>query len=350
MGAELVTTLSASLRRRLDGSLVFVFLGLLLAVAAILSPPFFRPANLLNILRQASAIGILAIGQTIVILAGGIDLSVAATMQLAGVTMAELTGGANTLVPLVIPLALAMGAGIGLANGILIAVRRVQPFIATLFVGLLVTGLRLWVTNATPSGILPPAVRAFGRGGVGPIPNAVLLFAVVAVAVSFVLRRTTFGRRIYAVGGNARAAELSGVRVNGVTVLSYVLCGVLAALAGLVLVGYLGYADQEIGTGYDLDSIAAAVVGGAVLGGGKGKVSGTVAGILLMTAMLNLVLLLNLKVAYQLVVRGGVLLAAVAFYSSGWTDRLRRRRPGGASPRTADRCPTEEEVRTTTTP
>jgi len=340
----------ATLRHRLEGSLVFVFLGLLLVVAAIVSPPFFQPGNLLNILRQASAIGVLAIGQTLVILAGGIDLSVAATMQLTGVTVAELTGGTNTLVPLVIPLVLAMGAGIGLVDGLLIAVRRVQPFIATLFVGLLVTGLRLWVTNATPSGLLPPAVRAFGRGGIGPIPNAVILFALVAIAASFVLRRTTLGRRIYAVGGNARAAELSGIRADRVTILSYVLCGLLAAVAGLVLVGYLGYADQEIGTGYDLDSIAAAVVGGAVLGGGRGKISGTVAGILLMTALLNLVLILNLKVEYQLVVRGGVLLAAVAFYSSGWVEKLGVHRTGTASPRNPDRCAgvEEREVHTAT--
>jgi ribose/xylose/arabinose/galactoside ABC-type transport system permease subunit len=337
----------ATLRHRMEGLLVFVFLGLLLVVAAIVSPPFFQPGNVLNILRQASAIGVLAIGQTLVIVAGGIDLSVAATMQLAGVTVAELTGGTNTLVPLVIPLVLVMGAGIGLVNGLLIAVRRVQPFIATLFVGLLVTGLRLWVTNATPSGLLPPAVRAFGRGGIGPIPYAVIL---VAVAASFVLRRTTLGRRIYAVGGNARAAELSGIRTDRVTILSYVLCGLLAAVAGLVLVGYLGYADQEMGTGYDLDSIAAAVVGGAVLGGGRGKISGTVAGILLMTALLNLVLILNLKVEYQLVVRGGVLLAAVAFYSSGWVEKLRGHRTGAASPRNPDRCACvqEKEVHTAT--
>ncbi len=334
---------AATIRQRIEGSLVFVFLGLLLVIAACVSPAFFRPDNLLNILRQASAIGVLAIGQTIVILAGGIDLSVAATMQLAGVTIAELTGGTNTLVPLVIPLALAMGAGIGLVNGLLIALRRVQPFIATLFVGLLVTGIRLWVTNATPSGLLPPAVRAFGRGGIGPIPNAVILFALVAIAASFVLRRTTLGRRIYAVGGNPKAAELSGVRVDRVTVASYVLCGLLAATAGLVLVGYLGYADQEIGIGYDLDSIAAAVVGGALLGGGRGRISGTVAGVLLMTALLNLVLVLNLKVEYQFVARGAVLLAAVAFYSSGWLGKIRRRRTGAASPQNPDRCSEDRE-------
>lgn len=307
-----------SVPRLIKGQMVYVFLALVLVAAAGVSPQFFRPANVFNVLRQASAIGVLAIGQTIVVVAGGIDLSVAAVMQLAGVTLAEITKGENTLVPLAIPLCLAMGMAIGFGNGLLVAKRRVQPFIATLFVGILVTGLRLLVTRATPSGILPAAIRTFGRGAIGPIPNAVVLFAGVAVAVSFVLGRTTLGRRIYAVGGNPNAAELSGVRVDRVTIGTYVLCGLLAAVAGLVLVGYLGYADQEIGVGYDLDSIAAVVVGGASLGGGRGKASGTVAGVLLMTALLNIVLLLNLNVQYQLVVRGAVILAGVALYSTDW--------------------------------
>ena len=295
---------------------VLLFLVVMLAAFAIIAPLFFRPANLLNVLRQASAIGILAIGQTIVVLVGGIDLSVASIMQLAGVTIAELTKGTNDLVLPVILLVLAMGAGIGAFNGFLVTKRRVQPFIATLFVGLLVTGLRLWVTKATPSGILPPAIRTFGRGGIGPVPFAVIFFLAIAVTVGIILSRTTLGRRIYAVGGNARAAEMSGVRVHRVTIAAYVFCGLLAAIAGLVLVGYLGYADQEIGDGYDLDSIAAVVVGGAVLGGGIGSVAGTVAGVLLMTALLNLVLILNLPVQFQLVVRGAVILAAVSFYSA----------------------------------
>lgn len=320
---------------RMLRSPVFVFLGLMLCVFAFIAPDFFRPANVLNVLRQASAIGILSIGQTIVILVGGIDLSVASVMQFAGVTVAEVTRGSNTLVPLVLPMVLASGAAIGLINGWLVTKRRVQPFIATLFVGLLVTGLRLWVTKATPSGLLPPAVRTFGRGGLGPIPFAVLLFLLSSVAVGLMLHRTTLGRRIYAVGGNARAAQMSGIRVDRVIIGCYVLCGVLAAVAGVVLVGYLGYADQQIGLGYDLNSIAAVVVGGAVLGGGVGTISGTVAGVLLMTALLNMVLILNLRVEYQLVIRGGIILAAVAFYSGQWMSRIRCRLAQHATDHTA---------------
>jgi ribose/xylose/arabinose/galactoside ABC-type transport system permease subunit len=293
-------------------------------LAVIVSPVFFQAKNLFNILRQASALGVLAMGQTVVVVSGGIDLSVAAVMQLAGVSVAEMTKGSDATVWLALPVVLAAGALIGLGNGLLVAKRRVQPFISTLFVGLLVTGLRLLVTHATPSGILPPAVRTIGSSSVGPVPNALIIFAATAVAASLVLTRTTWGRRIFAVGGNPRAAALNGISVDRITILSYVVSGFLAAVAGIVLVGYLGYADQEIGTGYDLDSIASVAVGGAVLGGGRGRVSGTVAGVLLMAILLNLVLLLKLKVEYQLVVRGLVILGAVAFYSANWAGMGRR--------------------------
>jgi len=304
--------LRSFLRGHLQVRVVYVALALVLLTAAVVSPDFFKTRNLLNVLRQASAIGVLAIGQTVVIIGGGIDLSVAAVMQLVGVTIAEFAKGEDGRLWFAIPLSLAMALGIGLGNGFLVAIRGVQPFIATLFVGVLVTGLRLMVTRATPSGILPPAIKAFGGGSFGSVPNAVLCFAGVALIMGFVLQRTTFGRRIFAVGGNPQAAELSGVRVKRVVIASYVISALLAAVAGMVLVGYLGYADQEIGTGYDLDSIAAAVVGGTVLGGGVGSVSGTVAGIVLMASLLNIVLLLNLNVQYQLVIRGLVILAAMS--------------------------------------
>jgi ribose/xylose/arabinose/galactoside ABC-type transport system permease subunit len=298
--------------------MVYVFLIGVIIIAAFVSPDFFQTKNILNVLRQASALGILSVGQTVVVVAGGLDLSVAAVMQLSGVTVAEITKGQNELVWIAIPVSLALGLAIGFGNGWLVAKRKVQPFISTLFVGMLVTGFRLLVTQATPSGILPPFIRTMGSASTGPVPNAVILFALVAVLISFLLTKTTLGRAIFATGGNPRTAVLNGINADRTTIICYVVCGGLAALAGLVLVGYLGYADQEIGIGYDLDSIAAVAVGGAVLGGGRGRISGTVAGILLMTGLLNLVLLLRLPVAYKFLVRGVVILAAVAFYSANW--------------------------------
>jgi len=304
--------------RILRDHIVYVFLVAVLLVAAVLAPQFFKINNLFNILRQASALGLLAVGQTLVVIAGGIDVSIAAIMQLAGVTAAEITKGQDRYVFLTVATVLMMGTAVGFGNGLLVAKRKVQPFVSTLFVGLLVTGLRLMVTKATPSGGLPGFIRFMGSESTGPVPNAVIIFACMAVVAHFVLAKTTFGRSLYAVGGSPEVAFLSGIKVDRVTIISYMASGFLAALAGLVLVGYLGYADQNIGIGYEWDSIAAIAVGGAVLGGGKGRISGTIAGVLLMTVLLNLVLMLKLRVEYQFVIRGIVIIAAVAFYAGQW--------------------------------
>lgn len=304
--------------RILRDHIVYVFLAVVLIVAAVFAPQFFKINNLFNILRQASALGLLAVGQTLVVIAGGIDVSIAAIMQLAGVTAAEITKGQDRYVFLSIATVLMMGTAVGYGNGLLVAKRKVQPFVSTLFVGLLVTGLRLLVTKATPSGGLPAFIRLMGSDSTGPVPNAVIIFAGMAMVAHFVLAKTTFGRSLYAVGGSPEVAFLSGIKVDRVTIISYMASGFLAALAGLVLVGYLGYADQNIGIGYEWDSIAAIAVGGVVLGGGKGKISGTIAGVLLMTVLLNLVLMLKLRVEYQFVIRDMVIIAAVAFYAGQW--------------------------------
>jgi ribose/xylose/arabinose/galactoside ABC-type transport system permease subunit len=304
--------------RILRDHIVYVFLALVLMVAAVFAPQFFKINNLFNILRQASALGLLAVGQTLVVIAGGIDVSIAAIMQLAGVTAAEMTKGQDRYVFITVATVLLMGAAVGFGNGLLVAKRKVQPFVSTLFVGLLVTGLRLLVTQAKPSGGLPAFIRYLGSESTGPVPNAVIIFGCTAVMAHLILAKTTFGRSLYAVGGNTEVAYLSGIKVDRVTIVSYMLSGVLASLAGLLLVGYLGYADQNIGIGYEWDSIAAIAVGGVVLGGGKGKISGTIAGVLLMTVLLNLVLMLKLRVEYQFVIRGIVIIAAVAFYAGQW--------------------------------
>jgi ribose/xylose/arabinose/galactoside ABC-type transport system permease subunit len=158
-------------------------------------------------------------------------------------------------------------------------------------------------------------MRVIGRDSTGPIPNAALIFLGLAILADILLRRTTFGRRIYSVGGNPKAAWLSGVSVNRTRMITYVACSLLAGLGGLVLAGYVGYADQWIGRGYDLDSIAAVVIGGTSFAGGRGSIWGTVAGVILVTVLLNLVLLLNMNVQWQMVVKGLVIIVAVAVYS-----------------------------------
>lgn len=294
---------------------IYIALLIVLIVARFLSPAFYQSTNILNVLRQASALGILSVGQTIVMISGGIDLSVAATMQLATIAIAELSGARGLPVLPAILFVMVLSALVGVANGLLVTRYRVPAFVATLFLGSVVTGARLVYTRATPSGVLPPAIRVLGHDSTGLIPNAALIFIIMAVLADILLSRSIFGRQLYSVGGNARAAWLSGISVNRVRFLSYILSAILAGIGGLVLAGYVGYADQWIGRGYELDSVAAVVIGGTSFAGGRGSIRGTIAGVLLVTVLLNLVLLLNLNVQWQLVIKGLVIIFAVALYS-----------------------------------
>lgn len=293
---------------------VYVILVVVLIAAGILSPVFFNPKNILNVLRQASALGIMSVGQTIVLVGGGVDLSIVSTMQLAGIVSAAVSSGQDALVPLAIFVCLLLGAGVGIVNGLLITRWNVPAFIATLSVSIVTTGVRLVATYGAPPGSIPPLLRLLGHQRTGPIPNAVLLFVGFALLGAFTMNRTVFGRKIYATGGNRRAARLAGIEVDRIQLLTFVISGVLAAFAGLVLVGYLGYADQWIGGGTQLDSIAAPIVGGASFAGGIGSIGGTVVGVLLVSILLNLVLLLSLPAEWQYIVRGLVIILAVAMH------------------------------------
>jgi ribose/xylose/arabinose/galactoside ABC-type transport system permease subunit len=311
---------------------IFAALLLLLLAAAVFAPEFFGPSNLANVLRTASVLGIVAIGQTFVILGAGIDLSVGAVMGAAMIIAAQLTGGQDQLAVPAFVLALAMGAGVGLLNGLLVTGRNVPPFVATLAMLVLVEGARLAYTRGIPSGGIPPLLRVLGRDSLellplpllGPIslrvPISLLVMIAVAVVAGLMLYRTPFGRALYATGGNREAARLSGIPVERVVTTTYVMCGCLAALGGLLLSGYVGYVDRYLGRGFDLDSIAAVVVGGTSFAGGRGGIGGTIAGVLLVTSLLNMVLILNLTAELQPVVKGLAIVGAVALYSV-WRGR-----------------------------
>jgi ribose/xylose/arabinose/galactoside ABC-type transport system permease subunit len=297
----------------------FAPLVLLLLVAlatAAAAPEFYDPSNLSNVARQASPLAVLAIAQMLVLIVGGIDLSQAAVIQVTTISLVALTDGSNAELPTIVPFVLLMGAGIGLANGLLSTYGRIPAFIATLAVGITVTGIRLVLTGGTASGSVPPAIRTLGGGSTLGIPNALFLPVVVVAAAWIVLGYTTTGRRLYAVGANAYAARASGIRVRRVVVATYVAAGTLSAAAGLMLAGYVGFADQTIGAGIELDSIAAAVIGGASFAGGMGTVAGTVAGVALLATLVNVVLLLGLPTGAQLVVKALVIIGGLALYRS----------------------------------
>ncbi len=296
------------------GAIWIVLLGLVI-ISSIVSPVFMTPRFISTLLKQAAALGIVAVGQTLAILTGGIDLSVASVMALMSVLASHWMHGENRLVVPVAIAALAVAAAIGLANGLMVTKLRIPAFIATLGMILIVQGARFMYTGGTPKGSIPGGVKFLGGGMVGPVPAAVIAWAIV-VGVFFVLTRlTVFGRRLYASGGNPRAAHLSGVNVHRVIITAYVLCSLLAGVAGLVLTGYSGFADNWLGRGKDLDSIAAVVIGGTLFAGGKGGILGGVAGVLIIAILYNLVLLLGFDEEIQRIVKGAAIILAVALYA-----------------------------------
>lgn len=304
-------------RRKATGSHLsryapLIGLAVALVAAAIVTPEFYSPTNLVNVLRQAAILGLVAIGQTFVLLAAGIDLSVGGVMGMSMIIAAQVSGGNDSSLAAAVVLALLMGVTVGCVNAFLVVKRNVPPFVATLATFILLEGARDAWTRGIPSGSIPGALQFLGQENVFFVPVPALLLLVFGAASIFVLRRTTFGRSLYAVGSNPLAAYMSGLRVGLIKCAAYVICSVLAAVGGLVLSGYIGYVDRYLGQGFELDSIAASVVGGVSLAGGKGGVGGALAGVGLLTVVTNIVIFLNLGESAQLFVKGLVIIAAVA--------------------------------------
>ena len=295
---------------------IYIFLAILFVFASIVSPAFLRPKNLTDVLHQAAALGILSIGQTFVILTGrgGLDLSVASVMATAAVIVAKNTGGQNELLLPAALMCLLFGVLVGLANGLLVTKRRVPPFMATLGMMIIIQGLRFMYTKGAPKGDFPPFLRFLGRGSLGPIPVSILSLAILTIIALIVMRKTLFGRQLYAVGGNIDTAYLSGYKTALIITTTYMISGFTAAIAGMYLAGWIGIADNWVGKGYELDSIAAVVMGGTSFQGGQGGVLGTIAGVLIIMMLYNLILLLHLPVQAQYIVKGAVIVLAASFY------------------------------------
>ncbi|MEZ4729810.1 MAG: ABC transporter permease [Caldilineaceae bacterium] len=299
---------------------VYLSLAILLIVAAVVTPSLYSGNTLFLILRQASQLGIVAIGQTLVILVGGLDLSVTGVIVLTSVVIAEVGNGQNSLILPGVLLALGVGALVGLGNGWLVTKRNVPPFVATLGMLVLIRGAQLAYTKGIPSGQVPPGMGVLSAA-VGPFPVSFLLWVALTWLLGSLLYAMPYGRRIYALGSNREAARLSGVAVEPLLFSAYVLCSLLAVLAGIVLTGYVGYVDRYLGRGFDLDSITAAVVGGTAFTGGRGNLIGTMAGVLLVQFLSSWLLVLGLDVQVQLIVKGLVVVGAVALYAGFRRDQ-----------------------------
>lgn len=291
-----------------------LLVGFIIIISAIY-PRFLVPANLFNVLRQTSVNAVIAAGMTFAILTGGIDIAVGSTLAIIGAIGAWMVLNGYPFVLILVVLIL-LGVAIGAINGILIARANLQPFIATLVTQTVFRGATLVFTAGRPISFSTsdPAGALFkwlGAGNVGPIPVPVILMVIVFGILYFVLNNTSFGRYIYAVGGNEEAAHLSGVNTKRVKTMAYVISGITTALAAMIVTARLTSAQPNAGEGYELDAIAAVVLGGTSMLGGQGTILGTVAGALIIGILNNALNLMDVSSYYQTIVKGLVILFAV---------------------------------------
>jgi ribose/xylose/arabinose/galactoside ABC-type transport system permease subunit len=303
-----------ALLRRLQGfnatDLGFAAAVLLLIVfASVATDTFLTERNLTSMSRQIVTNGLLSLGMLLVILTGGIDLSVGSVVAFAGLLATGLQ--AHMPWPMAILVALLMGLAVGAVNGVLVARFRLQAFIATLATMGSLRGL-LYIYSETPQYPEDPLFRSLlGGGFIGPFPVPTLLFVLALPIVWFYLSHTISGRAIYAIGINAEAVRLAGINVRRHLMAAYISSGFLAALAGVVLASRVGVAQPSVGVGYELDAIAAVVIGGGVLGGGRGTVLGVLGGVLALAAVDNVLNLFNVESYYQQFLKGMIILVAV---------------------------------------
>jgi ribose transport system permease protein len=310
--------------------LAFASLIVLLVFFSVASPNFLQTANILAILQATSVNGVLAIAATLVIITGGIDLSVGTLMTFTAVIAGVVMTSLGMPMPFGILAAIAAGAACGFVSGSLIARMKIPPFIATLGMMLILKGLSLVISgtkpiyfNDTPSFPLLSTGSLVGSVFPGlPVPNGVVILFTLALVISWVLNRTTLGRYCFALGSNEETVRLSGVNADGWKVVIYALAGGICGIAGLLIASRLNSAQPALGLGYELDAIAAVVIGGTSLAGGRGSILGTIIGALIMSVLLNGLRIMSVAQEWQTVVTGAIIIAAV------YADMLRRRRAG----------------------
>ncbi|MEK4248513.1 ribose ABC transporter permease RbsC [Paenibacillus sp. FSL W7-1287] len=285
---------------------------ILIVIVTILNPSFIEPLNILNLLRQVSINALIAFGMTFVILTGGIDLSVGSILALSSAVMANfMVSGWDPIIAII--LGCLLGGILGAINGLLITKGRMAPFIATLATMTIFRGLTLVYTNGNPiTGLGNQAAFQFlGRGYLFGIPVPAITMLIVFAILWIILHKTPFGRKTYAIGGNEKASIISGIKVDRIKIMIYALIGLLSALAGAILTSRLNSAQPTAGTSYELDAIAAVVLGGTSLTGGRGRIVGTLIGALIIAILNNGLNLLGVSSFYQMVVKGIVIAIAV---------------------------------------
>lgn len=283
---------------------------ILCVIIAVLSPNFLTVRNILNIGQFSSMMGVAAVGVTFVIVSGGIDISVGAIMGLTCMTIAKIIPKSGFVIPFIL-----IGIGVGLAcgavNGIAITFGKVTPLIATLATMSIFRGFAFIWNNGVSMPISNKEFGILGRGSVGEIPVSLIVMILIVVIFSLVMKYTTFGRKVYSIGGNTRASYLSGINVKATRFLVYLISGGLAGLAGAMLTSQIGAGVANGGTGYEMDVIAAVILGGTSLTGGKGNIVGSFIGVLILVTLNNGMNLLGVQAFWQMVAKGLVLMLAV---------------------------------------
>jgi ribose/xylose/arabinose/galactoside ABC-type transport system permease subunit len=303
-----------------DSSLgLLAILVILSAILAVVSPYFLTATNLLNIGRGIAIVGIVAVGETIVIIAGGFDLSVGSTMAASGMAAAWLINLGIPL-PLAFAAAILIGIVVGLCNGVIISYGRINPLIATLATLAIVRGLSYVISGGREIVVSDPVFQAFGSGTLLGVPYIVILLVATFAVFAWLMPRTLFGRYAYAIGSSAKAAQRAGVPVKRWRIAYYVTSGALAAVAGLVFVARTGNAQPSAALGIELDVITAVILGGTSLNGGRGRIWGTFIGLVLLGVVNNGLILAGVPAFWQQVVKGVILLLAVLY------DEIRRNR------------------------
>lgn len=298
-----------------DFGIVFALIFLMI-VLSVLNSNFLSYNNIMNIVLQGSINGLLAIGMTYVVLTGGIDLSVGSIVAFSGVVSAGMvTGDSGMPVLAAVAVGVLAGGALGFVNGFVISKLNVAPFVATLAMMTIARGLTMVYSNGNPISGLSKEFKFLGGGEILGIPVPVIILILAFIICAVVLQKTRFGRYIYAIGGNETAAHVSGIKINRAKIAVYTICGLLSGLAGVILSARVSAGLPLAGTSYELDAIAAVVIGGTSLAGGRGRLWGTLIGVLIIGVLGNGLDLLNVSSYYQMIVKGIIIVAAVLFDS-----------------------------------
>jgi inositol transport system permease protein len=300
---------------------ILIFVGICI-LASILSPTFLTEANLTNVLRQVVVVSLLACGVTFIIILGHIDVSLGSVLALAGVIAASVMAMTGSIA-LAVVAGLVVGAVIGLINGIVITFFRIPSFIMTLATTTVARGVALLYTGGSPISGLGD-FKIIGQGAIGPVPISVLILILFVIISWTLLNKTKFGRYVYAVGGNQRAALASGINPDSIVIKAFVFNGILCAVAGIILMSRINSGQPAAGVGYEFDAITAVVVGGTSLMGGTGTITGTIIGSLIIGVINNILNLLNVSSYWQQIIKG--LIIAIAVILDVWTKSARSKK------------------------